>query len=72
MELLIFKGAPVDAKNETGKTALMLAAFYGKINIIKELTNNGASYKTRDKSGSSVLHYAVDGGNFSLLSRRNF
>lgn len=62
VELLIFKGAPVDLQNESGKTALMLAAFYGRISIIKELKNNNASYEKRDKSGGSVLHYAVDGG----------
>ena len=40
----------------------MLAAFYGRINIIRELKNNGASYDKKDKSGSSILHYAIDGG----------
>ncbi len=60
---MISKGADVNAQNETGKTALMLAAFHGKINLIKELRNNNASYDIKDKSGSSVLHYAVDGGN---------
>ncbi len=67
VELIILKGAHVNAQNESGKTALMLAAFYGRINIIKELRNNGGSYKIKDKSGGSVLHYAVDGGNLDAI-----
>lgn len=67
VELLIYKGANVDNQNESGKTALMLAAFYGRINIIRELKNNGASYDKKDKSGSSILHYAIDGGNLDAI-----
>ena len=48
----------VNAQNKTGKTALHLAAFHGKIKLIKELRNSNASYDLKDKSGSSVLHYA--------------
>lgn len=63
VELLISKGCDVNAQNENGKTALMLAAFAGKLNIIKELHASDASLTLRDKAGLSVLHYAVDGGN---------
>jgi ankyrin repeat protein len=59
VEILIAKGANVNNKNESGKTALMLAAFSGKLNVIKELVNNGASYDLKDNSGCTVLHYAV-------------
>ena len=64
--LLIEKGIDVNAQNDTGKTALHLAAFYGKLNVFKELRNNGASYKIRDRTGLSTLHYAVDGGNLGI------
>ena len=67
VELLIIKGANVNAQNESGKTALMLAAFAGKLNLIKELRNNGASYDITDKSGCGVLHYAVDGANLDAI-----
>lgn len=59
VEILIAKGANVNNKNESGKTALMLAAFSGKLNVIKELVNNGASYDLKDNSGCTVMHYAV-------------
>jgi ankyrin repeat protein len=45
----------------------MLAAFVGKLHIIKELRNNGASYDTKDKAGCSVIHYAIDGGNLDAI-----
>lgn len=67
VELLINKGANVNAQNESGKTAIMLAAFAGKLNIIKELRNNGASYDLKDRAGCTVLHYAVDGGNLDCV-----
>ena len=67
VELLIMKGANVNAQNESGKTAIMLAAFAGKLNIIKELRNNGASYDLKDRAGCTVLHYAVDGGNLDSV-----
>lgn len=69
VELLIHKGANVNAQNESGKTAIMLAAFAGKLNIIKELRTNGASYDLKDRAGCTVLHYAVDGGNLDSVSK---
>jgi ankyrin repeat protein len=67
VELLIEKGADVNSQNSSGKTAVMLAAFSGKLPIIKELRNNNASYKLLDNSGLSVLHYGVDGGNLDAI-----
>lgn len=40
----------------------MLAAYSGKLNVIKTLRDNGASYEVRDNRECTVLHYAVDGG----------
>lgn len=67
VELLILKGAVVNAQNEAGKTALMLAAFAGKLRIVKELRTYGASYDLRDRNGCTPLHYAVDGGNLDTI-----
>ena len=65
--LLIEKGIDVNVQNDTGKTALHLAAFYGKVNAFKELRDNGAKYSVIDKAGLSTLHYAVDGGNLGEI-----
>ena len=67
VELLVEKGAEVNAQSESLKTALMLAAFYGKLNIVKLLRQKSASYDLKDKSGMSAIHYAVDGGNADTL-----
>ena len=67
VETLVMKGANVNAQNQSGKTAIMLAAFAGKLNIIKELRSSGASYDLRDRAGCNVLHYAVDGGNLDSI-----
>jgi ankyrin repeat protein len=55
VELLLSKGANVNTQSESGKTALMLAAFAGKINIIKELRNNDARLDLKDR----LTHYLV-------------
>jgi ankyrin repeat protein len=61
--LLLEKGLDVNSQNDTGKTALHLAAFHGRLNCVKELRQKGASYHLVDRCGLSTLHYAVDGGN---------
>ena len=67
ISLLIEKGVESNAQNDSGKTALMLAAFYGKLNAIKELRDHGADYSVVDNAGLSTLHYAVDGGNLDTI-----
>lgn len=66
-EMLIEHGADVNLQNDSLKTPLMIACFYGRINFIKELRANNASYELRDKVGMYSIHYAVDGGNVSAL-----
>lgn len=67
IEHLIERGAKVDEQNESEKTALMLAAFYGKLHLVKILRQYDASYKIRDNSGMSAIHYAIDGGNCDTI-----
>ena len=67
IDLLIERGAKVNAQNEACKTALMLAAFYGKLHLVKILRQYDASYDLRDNSGMSAIHYAIDGGNCDTI-----
>jgi len=39
----------------------MLAAFHGQLAAVKELRYHSALYESRDKGGSTALHWAVDG-----------
>ncbi|XP_022288625.2 fibronectin type 3 and ankyrin repeat domains 1 protein-like isoform X1 [Crassostrea virginica] len=67
MEILIRYGADVNAKNDSGKTALMLACFAGQFDAVKLLRANGAKYDDYDRGGSTPIHWAVDGGNTRLI-----
>ncbi len=57
----------MNAQNESGKTALMIAAFYGRINFIRELRSSSASYELKDIAGMTPVFYAIDGGHQSAL-----
>ncbi len=50
-----------------GKTAIMLAANKGMLDIAKELIKHGADIRVNDKHGHNVLHAAVEGGNPKVL-----
>ena len=50
-------GADVNEQSN-GKTPLMYAARYNKVEIIKILLNNGANPKTKDSQGFNALEYA--------------
>lgn len=49
----------VDAVNEAGETALMMAALRGRIDLCKRLMDRGAAL---DREGWTPLHYAASGG----------
>ena len=59
VELFVTNGANVNAQNEAGKTALMLACFYHSIPMIKELRSYGAKYEIKDRNGLNCLHYGI-------------
>ena len=55
-ELLIEKGADIEAKNKGGSTPLHIAALSGSGDIAKLLIDNGADIKAKDIFGSTPLH----------------
>lgn len=68
LRLLIELGADVDAQNDNLRTALMMAAFFGKLSLVKLLKHFHASYNLRDNSGMTALHYAIDGGDIDTIN----
>ncbi len=62
-------GGLIDATNETGQTALHLAARRGDVESVKALIRLGADEAKLDNKGLSVLHYAVLGGNVALVDQ---
>lgn len=59
VNFLINQGAEIDVADEHGKTALMQAAWYGRIENIVALIDAGANHKLVSSRGLSALDYAT-------------
>jgi ankyrin repeat protein len=57
--VMIAAGANVNEVNEEGKTALMLAAETGSLEIVRTLIDAGATIDARDKQGRTALMWAL-------------
>ena len=55
-ELLVSRGADVNAKNWRGRSPLFFVN--GSLDLVEFLIENGADIDARDSTGSTVLHYA--------------
>lgn len=62
--LLLSPATNLDARNAAGETALMYAALYGDLEIVKLLVSKGASF---NHPGWTPLHYAASGGQTSVI-----
>src|SRR5579871_6707820 len=51
LKALLDKGAPLEATDRNGRTALMLAAQHGRLDTVKMLLDRGAKADARDKLG---------------------
>jgi ankyrin repeat protein len=63
--LLIEQGANTNAKDVTGRTALMVAARSGDPSLVAMLLSSGAEIELRDNDGVAALDWARRGGAFS-------
>jgi ankyrin repeat protein len=68
--LLIDAGAPLDAVDTRGRTALMIAAEQGHAALVEALLARGADRTLRDKAGKRALDLATNTGLRELLSAR--
>ena len=62
-ELLLLKGADVNAKNNDSQTPLHFAAAKGETQLVKLLISKGAELNAKDSYGFTPLHNAASGGN---------
>ena len=64
LQLLILKGADVNAKDKTNFTPLFYAAVGGKKQASEILIGAGADVNMTDQYGNTPLHYAALGGHY--------
>jgi ankyrin repeat protein len=55
---LLARGADVNASNQAGVTALMLAAFHGRLEMVRALTDHGADVNATDRDGFTAAMLA--------------
>ncbi|KAK6705444.1 hypothetical protein SNK05_009341 [Fusarium graminearum] len=65
--LLLEKGADIEAKDKTGKTALLIAATSSKHEILKLLLEKGANVNAKDRNGWTALLIAARSSKHEIL-----
>ena len=60
IQSLLERGASVDARTQTGRTALLVAASYpGTVDVLRLLLARGADVRAQDRAGTTALALAV-------------
>jgi len=59
MKDLLNKGVPIDARDENGNSALIIACQNGQGRLVKLLVRSGADPNMQNKRGNTALHFAV-------------
>jgi len=67
IDLLLRKGADVNAKSDTGQNALHFAASKSNISTVRTLLSHKCSARVRDKRGQLSLHRAAAVGSVPIL-----
>lgn len=69
VELLLARGAPIDARSPNGTTPLMMAARYGAIDAADLLARRGADRVVRNDRGLNAADFAAGAGRDDLAQR---
>ena len=69
VNLLLRKGAFIDAKDKFGRTALYMAAASGKEECVETLIEENADIRIQDKTGKTALHAAALKGHVGILGQ---
>jgi len=67
LKKLIDEGCDINAKDQLGRTVLMLAAGSGNAETVKFLLENNAKDNTKTKSGETALMMAANRGRSEII-----
>ena len=68
LELLISRGADIHARNNSGETALHLAAWYGHASVVQVMLEAGSNIEAKDKwCGETPLFKAAANGHTAIV-----
>lgn len=67
IRLLLENGAVMEARNESGQTPLLYAAYAGFRQAVEFFLGKGASFQYQDRNGRSPLHYAAREGKAAVV-----
>ena len=59
VESMLQEGVPVDCVDRDGRTALSLAAYFNRTDVIRLLLQKGADVNKRDRFGEKPVHWAA-------------
>ncbi len=69
IEFLVKRGVDINARNEAGETALILAAWYGRDELVGILLKKGADPNVKTRKGLSALKVASENGFDCIVER---
>ncbi|KAI1086119.1 ankyrin repeat-containing domain protein [Rostrohypoxylon terebratum] len=67
VDALIKDKADIEAQDDKGRTALMMAAFEGFANVVDLLIDRGVDVSKRDYKGRNALHYAASANRLEVI-----
>jgi hypothetical protein len=67
IEFLLDRGVDINARNEAGETALIIAAWYGRHELVELLLKRGADPNVKTREGLSALKVASKNGHGSTV-----
>jgi ankyrin repeat protein len=67
VDLLLQRGATIEAKGSNGSTPLWIAAAGGHLDAMKLLLKKGAATEAKDNDGSTALWIATQKGHFGAV-----
>ena len=68
VKLLIDKGVDVNARNRSGSSALIVAAYTNRPGVVKALLETGADTDIKNRKGLTALQAAVRAANVRVIA----